>query len=104
MTNNYSNEQENQHEHAKFTYEDYIEEAPTTTVSLATVSHDSSADEFVEIEMSRSIHDMRREFGQTLKKFRKELAQKELRTLRYQYQFHNAAPARIHLEKKHAIG
>ena len=100
MLNNYPNEQENQHEHAKFSYEDYID-TPDEVVANTT-SSDQSA--FVAIEMSRSIGDMRREFRRTVNKLKKDFTKDELRALRYQYQFDNMAPARLRLAKKHAIG
>ncbi len=103
MSNNYPNEQENQHGHAEFSYENYIEDTPAVT-STTISSNDASASAFVEIEMSRGLYDMRRAFRGTVNKLKKEFARKELRTLRYQYQFQNMSPARIHLAKKHAVG
>lgn len=100
MSNNYPNENGNQHEHTEFSYEDYID-APNEVVRSAT-SSDQSA--FVAIEMSRSIGDMRREFRRTVKKLRSLYTKNEARALIYQYQFDNTMPTRIRLAKKHAVG
>lgn len=98
MLNNYPSEKKKQHEHPKFSYEEYLDTSNEVFVNNS--SSDSSAD--VEIEMSRSVHDMRREFKRTVKELRKLYKSKAPRKPAYEYE--TAKSARIHLARSHAIG
>lgn len=73
MKNNYPIEQQNQHEHLEFSYNEYIV-MPNEMILPATPG-DLSAD--VEIEMSRTVYDMRREFRRSVAKFKHQVAEKK---------------------------
>lgn len=98
MLNKYPIEKRNQHEHQKFAYEEYLDTSDEVFVNIT--SSDTSAD--VEIEMAKSVYDMRREFKRTVKKLRKLYEGKAPRKPAYEYE--TAKSARIHLARSHAIG
>jgi hypothetical protein len=98
MSNNYPITQKNQHEHSKFSYEEYLDTSDEVFVNNS--SSDSSA--VVEIEMSRSIYDMRRQYKRTVKELRKLYTGKAPK--KPAYEFETAKSARIHLARSHAIG
>ena len=98
MLNNYPSEKKKQHEHLKFSYKEYLDTSDEVFVN--NTSSDSSAD--VEIEMASSIYDMRREFKRATKKLRKLYSSKEPKVSVLEYD--TAKPARIRLERSHAIG
>jgi hypothetical protein len=98
MLNNYPIEKKKQHGHPKFSYTEYLD--TSSEVFINNTTSDSSAD--VEIEMSRSIYDMRREFKRTVKELRKLYTGKAPRAPAYEYE--TAKSARIHLARSHATG
>jgi uncharacterized protein (DUF2461 family) len=98
MTNNFPIEQQNQHEHPKLSYEDYISAPIEAFASVA--SREPSAE--VEIEMSRSIQDMRRQFHRTVKKFKNHFADMEPRASIYKFGY--TYPTGIHFSKRRAMG
>jgi hypothetical protein len=98
MINNYPIEQEHQHEHPKFSYKYYIATSDELTANIT--SSDLSAD--VEIEMSRSIYDMRRAFKRTVKKLRNFYANKEPKAQAYRFEY--ATPTRLRFAKRRAMG
>ena len=98
MLNNYPIEEKKQHEHPKFSYKEYLDTSDEVFVN--TTTSDSSAD--VEIEMSRSIYDMRRQYKRTVKELRKLYTGKAPK--KPAYEFETAKSARIQLARSHAIG
>ena len=100
MSNNYPSNQKNQHDPLEFDYKEYLD---TSSDQLGDNNlNDTTPD--VELDMSSSIHDMRREFKRTVKKLRSLYTKNETRALIYQYQFDNRAPARMRLAKRNAVG
>lgn len=95
MTNNFPIEQKDQHEHPKFSYNDYI--ATGGEMVTNDTSSDSSAE--VAIEMSRSIHDMRRAFHKTVRKLRNSHADVEPRA-----SFEYSPPISLRFTKRRAMG
>jgi len=89
---------EKQYVSRKFSYKDYLDTSDEVFVNNST--SDTSAD--VEIEMTRSIHDMRREFKRTTKKLRKLYSSREPRISVFEYD--TAKSARLHLERSYTIG
>ena len=98
MINKYPIKKNRQHEYSKFSYKEYLD--TSNEVFINNTTSDSSAD--VEIEMSRSIYDMRRQYKQTVKELRKLYTGKAPRKPAYEYE--TAKSARLHLARSHAIG
>jgi len=98
MINNYPIKQEHQHEHPKFSYKYYIATSDELTANIT--SSDLSAD--VEIEMSRSIYDMRRAFKRTVKKLRTHSADKEPKASIYKFGY--TYPTGLRFAKRRAMG
>lgn len=98
MTHNYPIKQKNQNEHPKFSDIDYI--ATPVELPVGVVIDDLSTD--VEIEMSRTVYDMRREFHRTVRKFKNHFAEKEPRASIYKFGY--TYPTGIHFFKRRAMG
>jgi hypothetical protein len=98
MLNNYPINQKNQHEYSKHSYKEYLD--TSGEVFMNNTSSDSTAD--VEIEMSRSIYDMRRQYKRSVKELRKLYTDKAPKKPAYEYE--TAKSARILLSRSHAIG
>lgn len=98
MKHNYPIKQKNQPEHPEFIYQDYA--VTSDEMATVTTSDDSSVD--VEIEMSRGVYDMRREFRIRLKKLRRLYADKKPKTAAYISEYET--PRRIPLSHEQVIG
>jgi predicted transglutaminase-like protease len=98
MINNYPIKNIKQHEHPKFSYVDYLD--TSDEVFIDNTPSDSSLN--VELEMSSSIYDMRREFKRTVKKLRKLYKSKPPKMPAYEYE--SARYARIYLGRSRVTG
>jgi len=82
MINNYPFKNKKQNKCQSYGYDDYIETSiePFDEDMLDNMSND------VEVEMSRSIHDMRREFKKNYKKLRRYYSEREPSITNYKYE------------------
>ena len=97
MTHNYPIKQQNEHEHSGLANDDYL----VTSDILPTPMTDELLVD-VEIDMSRSVYDMRREFHRTIKRLKNHLAEKEPTASIYKFGY--TYPTGFHFAKWRVMG